>query len=147
MLTDNISQTTEDLLAQAFPVVLDFSPPVAPPEVAGAGGRTEAPSIADDGLVVATPSSLCGQIALFARTQYAMYVGFQVLVLLLAAATACALVYFIYRATNDVDVLASVVVLGGICSGVAAGVLQKLASDARTRYNEAMATWAGSSCS
>lgn len=79
------------------------------------------------------------QVKLFAYTQYAFYVGFQMLVLVFGVAIAVALVIFIARLIDGVDVTEVVGILGSVAAGVAAGVLQKLASDAKTRYNEALA--------
>lgn len=77
------------------------------------------------------------QVKLFARTQYAFYVAFQTLVLALALAVATALVISIMRLLEGVDVADLILLLGSVATGIAAGFLQKQASEANARYKEA----------
>jgi len=102
---------TKELLRQAFPVSL----------TEGAGNRT-----------------ICAQVVLYARTQHAFYVAFQALVLALGVAVLVALVFFIEKLTNGVDVTNLVGLLGSVVTGAATGFLQKQAQDALKRYNDAL---------
>lgn len=77
------------------------------------------------------------QVKLFARTQYTFYVAFQALVLVLALAVATALVISIIRLLDGVDVAEIVLLLGSVATGIAAGFLQKQASEAHGRYKDA----------
>ena len=95
----------------------------------------------------ALPSpAYCAQIKLFARTQYAFYVGFQILVLALAVAVAVALILFIIRLTDEVDVVGVVGTLGALATGAAAGFLQTQASAAKGRYDEARTELGSAGC-
>lgn len=86
---------------------------------------------------VSPDAEWAAQVKLFARTQYAFYVAFQTLVLTLALAVATALVVSVIRLLDGVDVAGLVLLLGSLATGIAAGFLQKQASEANTRYKDA----------
>ncbi|MEO7060729.1 MAG: hypothetical protein ABI083_13500 [Lapillicoccus sp.] len=78
------------------------------------------------------------QLALYARTQYAFYLAFQTLVVILAVAVVTALVLTVIRLAQGVDATTAVTGLGAVVGGGATAFLGKQAHGAKDRYLEAM---------
>jgi len=83
-------------------------------------------------------SAICAHVELYARTQRTFYLAFQALVLALGVAVLVALVLFIVRLTDGVDVAGVVGLLGSVVTGAAAGFLQQQAREALKRYKDAL---------
>lgn len=72
------------------------------------------------------------------RIQLAFYVALQLLVVILAVAVLAALVSFVIQIMNGGNPTVAIGLIGTLVAGGGTGFLQKLASDALGRYNEAV---------